>query len=66
MTKEEEQEFRDKVMETIIPLVTNMTEDQIKQIMVSVEKDNPELPIGFSYMLFQQIMVYKYNKVNNI
>ncbi|KAB7887269.1 hypothetical protein [Poseidonibacter ostreae] len=66
MTKEEEQEFRDKVMETIIPLVTNMTEDQIKQIMVSVEKDNPELPIGFADMLFQQIMVYKYNKVNNI
>jgi hypothetical protein len=62
MTKQEEQEFRDKVTETIFPLVNNMTEDQIKQIMISVENDNPELPSGFADMLFQQIMVYKYNK----
>ena len=62
MTKQEEQEFRDKVTETIFPLITNMTEDQIKQIMISVENDNPDLPTGFADMLFQQIMVYKYNK----
>jgi hypothetical protein len=62
MTKQEEQEFRDKVTQTIFPLVNNMTEDQIKQIMISVENDNPELPTGFADMLFQQIMVYKYNK----
>ena len=62
MTKEEEQEFRDKVTQTIFPLINNMTEDQIRQIMISVEKDNPNLPEGFADMLFQQIMVYKYNK----
>lgn len=62
MTKQEEQEFRDKVTETIFPLVMNMTEDKIKQIMISVENDNPDLPVGFADMLFQQIMVYKYNK----
>lgn len=62
MTKEEEQEFRDQVEKTIFPLVNNMTEDQIRQIMVSVEKSNPDLPLGFADMLFQQIMVYKYNK----
>ena len=62
MAKEEEQEFKDKVTETIFPLINNMTEDQIKQIMISVEKSNPQLPKGFADMLFQQIMVYKYNK----
>ena len=62
MTKQEEQEFRDKVIQTIFPLVNNMTEDTIKQIMTSVENDNPDLPQGFADMLFQQIMVYKYNK----
>lgn len=62
MTKQEEQEFRDKVTQTIFPLVNNMTEDTIRQIMISVEKDNPDLPKGFADMLFQQIMVYKYNK----
>jgi hypothetical protein len=62
MKKQEEQEFRDKVIETIFPLVNNMTEDTIRQIMISVEKDNPDLPKGFSDMLFQKIMVYKYNK----
>jgi len=38
-----------------------MTEDQIRQIIISVDKNNPNLPLGFSDMLFQQIMVYKYN-----
>ena len=61
MTKEEEQEFRDKVAQTIFPLALNMTEDQIRQIIISVDKNNPNLPLGFSDMLFQQIMVYKYN-----
>jgi hypothetical protein len=62
MTKEEEQEFRDQVAQTIFPLVNNMTVEQIRQIIISVEKSNPELPLGFADMLFQQIMVYKYNK----
>lgn len=66
MTKQEEKEFRDNVTKTIFPLINNMTEDQIKQIMISVEKDNPQLPVGFADMLFQQIMVYKNNKLNNI
>ncbi|APW65724.1 MULTISPECIES: hypothetical protein [Arcobacteraceae] len=62
MTKEEEQEYREKLAQTIFPIVSNMTEEQIKQIIVSVEKENPSLTKGFSNMLFQQIMVYKYNK----
>ena len=62
MTKKEEEQFRNKVAETIFPIALNMTEDQIKQIIISVEKDNTNLPNGFAQMLFQQIMVYKYNK----
>ncbi|MGB1227144.1 MAG: hypothetical protein ACPG9K_04575 [Poseidonibacter sp.] len=62
MTKEEEQEYRKKLAETIFPLVSNMTEDQIRQIITTVEKENQDLPKGFADMLFQQIMVYKYNK----
>jgi len=64
MTLEEEKEFRQKVIETILPLATNMTEDQIRSIILAVEKDNPNLPDGFGTMLFQQIIVYKYNKLN--
>jgi len=61
MTKEEEQEFRGKLAESIFPIVKNMNESQIKQIIMSVEKENPTLQKGFSDMLFQQIMVHKYN-----
>jgi hypothetical protein len=64
MTLEEEKEFRQKVIETILPLAMNMTEDQIRNIISAVEKDNPSLPEGFGGMLFQQIIVYKYNQLN--
>ena len=37
MTLEEEKEFRQKIQETIIPLAENMTEDQIKNIIQTVE-----------------------------
>jgi len=49
MTKEEEQEFRDKVAQTIFPLALNMTEDQIRQIIISVDKNNPNLPFSIKY-----------------
>ena len=63
MTLEEEKEFRQKVIETILPYAMNMTEDQIRSIIQNVEKSNKELPTGFGAMLFQQIIVYKYNKL---
>ncbi len=62
MTQEEEKEFREKVIETIMPVAVNMTEDQIKNIIDTVEEENPQLPKGFGNMLFQQIMVHKYNQ----
>ncbi len=62
MTLEEQQQFREKIKETIIPLAINMTEEQIKNIISTVEKSNTDLPVGFGAMLFEQILVHKYNR----
>lgn len=64
MTLEEEKEFRQKVIETILPVAKNMTEDQIRGIIQTVEKSNEDLPTGFGAMLFQQIIIYKYHNLN--
>lgn len=64
MTLEEEKEFKQKIQETILPFAVNMTEDQIRKIILSVEKSNSNLPKGFAAMLFEQIMVHKYNQLN--
>jgi len=64
MTLEEEKEFKQKIQETIIPLAVNMTEEQIKNIIQTVEKANENLPRGFGSMLFEQIMIHKYNMRN--
>ena len=53
MTLEEEKEFRQKVIQTVLPLAINMTEDQIRSIIQNVEKSNEDLPSGFGAMLFQ-------------
>ncbi len=50
-------------METIIPLTVNMTESQIKSIIENVEKENPEIMAGFGDMLFELIIVNKYNRL---
>lgn len=63
MTLEEEKEFRQTIVDTILPLAMNMTEDQIKSIIKNVEKDNKSLPKGFGAMLFEQIIINKYNKL---
>jgi hypothetical protein len=63
MTFEEEKELRQKITDSILPLATNMTEDQIRSIILAVEKDNSEIQQGFGAMLFEQIMVQKYNRL---
>ena len=63
MTLEEEKELRQKITDTILPLAVNMTEDQIRGIIQAVEKDNKDLQQGFGAMLFEQIMVQKYNRL---
>ena len=63
MTLEEEKELRQKITDTILPLAMNMTEEQIKSVIVSVEKGNSEIQKGFGAMLFEQIMVQKYNRL---
>ena len=59
MTQEEVQEFKVTIAKTIMPITQNMTEEQIKNIISVVEKDNPELPQGFGNMLFEQILIMK-------
>jgi hypothetical protein len=63
MTLEEEKELRQKITDTILPLAMNMTEEQIKSVIVSVEKGNSEIQKGFGAMLFEQIMVQKNNRL---
>ncbi len=60
MTQEEIQEFKETIAKNIMPLVQNMTEEQIKNTIVNVEKNNPDLPNGFGNMLFEQIMILKF------
>ena len=62
MTKEEEQEFKQVITNTILPIVVNMTEDKIREVIQVVEQQNPNLPLGFGNMLFEQILLHKYNK----
>lgn len=66
MTKEEEKEFRQKIVETIMPVARNMTENQIRTIIQNVERDNEDLPRGFGAMLFEQIIVNRNNSFAKI
>lgn len=62
MTQEEVLEFKETIATTIMPTVQYMTEEQIKHIILDVEKNNPNLPKGFSNMLYEQILIMKYNE----
>ncbi|AXX92479.1 hypothetical protein CPU12_09430 [Malaciobacter molluscorum LMG 25693] len=62
MTIEEQQEFIDKIKETIMPYAQNMTKEQIENLIKTVEKQNPNLPFGFADMLLEQIHFIKYGE----
>ena len=61
MTQEEIKEFKETIAKTIMPLAQNMTEEQIRALITSVEQNTPNLPRGFAAMLFEQVMLMKYN-----
>ena len=63
MTIEEEQIFIDKIKETLLPIVIYMKEEEIKKIILSVEEQNENLPEGFGDMLFEQLIIIKYNRL---
>ena len=63
MTIEEEKELRQKITDIILPIAMNMTEEQIRNIILTVEKENKDIQSGFGAMLFEQIMVQKYNRL---
>ena len=64
MTPEEEKIFVDKVKETILPVAIYMNEDEIKKIIEIVENSNENLPNGFGKMLYEQIIILKYNRLS--
>jgi len=66
MTKEEIEIFKNKITETIMPSAANMNQEQIKNLIQKIEKENPQLPTGFSNMVFEQILILKYNKQDKI
>ncbi|AXH15086.1 hypothetical protein [Malaciobacter mytili] len=59
MTKEEELQFLEIIKETIIPYAQNMSDEQIKNLIETVQKQNPNLPFGFGNMLLEQIRLLK-------
>ena len=63
MTIEEEQIFIDRIKETLLPIVIYMKEEEIKKIILSVEEQNENLPEGFGDMLFEQLIILKYNRL---
>ncbi len=63
MTIEEEEIFIDKIKETLLPIVIYMKEEEIKKIILSVEEHNENLPEGFGDMLFEQLIILKYNRL---
>lgn len=62
MTLEEEIQFKQKIVETILPFALNMTKEQIRDIIDHVQEENTNIPEGFGEMLLEQIMIQKYNK----
>ncbi|WP_428022959.1 hypothetical protein [Arcobacter sp.] len=59
MTTEEIKEFKNKISETIMPMAKNMKDDEIKDLIKHVEKENPDLPEGFGNMLYEQVLMLK-------
>lgn len=59
MTTEEEVQFIQAVRDSIMPHAQNMTESQIRNLIQSVEQQNPNLPFGFGEMLFKEVMKLK-------
>ncbi|WP_198304377.1 hypothetical protein [Arcobacter vandammei] len=64
MTLEEEQQFVDKIKETILPIAIYLNESEIRKIIADVEEANENLPEGFGKMLFEKIIVMKQNRLS--
>ncbi len=60
MTLEEQEKFQNEIKQTIMPIVSSMTEEQIKTIVNTVQSENSNLPDGFGDMLYEQILILKY------
>lgn len=65
MTQEEEIIFLEKITETILPIALNMTEEQIKSVIDGVKHQDDNISEDFANMLYEQIMIQKYNIISN-
>lgn len=63
MTTEEQKIFIDKINETILPIAIYLNEDEIRKIIDEVVKTNDNISESFGDMLFEQVIVLKYNRL---
>lgn len=63
MTTEEQKIFVDKINETILPIAIYLNEDEIRKIIDEVVKTNDNISESFGDMLFEQVIVLKYNRL---
>jgi len=63
MTLEEQQVFIDKIKEFILPTAIYMSDNEIRDLIKTVEAANEDLPKGFGDMLFEQIIILKHNRL---
>lgn len=63
MTLEEEKKFIDTIKDTILPIAIYMEDEKIFKLLEDVQASNNTLPEGFAQMLFEQIIILKYNRL---
>jgi hypothetical protein len=60
MTNDEIKQFQDTILQTIMPIASKMTMQQIHDIIKSV----PDIDDKFKNMLLEQVLIMKHNKNN--
>ncbi|OCL96882.1 hypothetical protein [Arcobacter porcinus] len=63
MTLEEQNIFIEKIKESILPVAMYMDDQQIFLLLEDVQASNDSLTEGFAKMLFEQIIILKYNRL---
>ncbi|HJE02577.1 hypothetical protein [Aliarcobacter thereius] len=63
MTLEEQNIFIEKIKESILPVAMYMDDQKIFLLLEEVQASNDSLPEGFAKMLFEQIIILKYNRL---
>lgn len=59
MNKEEIEQFKQTIEETILPHVLNISNEKVAELVYMIQNQNPDLPEGFGSMLLEQLLVMK-------